>query len=268
MKTTKGWVPWPELAMHYAVVAVGTVLVFGAVWIVVNFDRVVPSNSSEWAAWVQAIGSIAAIGIAIGVPYYQHSAVEHSKADDQARSIKDQRGRIVAAVRQEIVTSDEILQARVEAARSTLNVINLRERAGRPVTGPAMPASSFRITEAVIYRAAAAELGILPKPLLGAIIDYYSRVNEIERLAGLQTDARNFLKSALELIPRIRCTGAILRMELDKYEASGCIIETEEEFQIDQQAIFKAAVDVGYPLEEVAKQRGLDLKAAGFTVGN
>lgn len=45
-----------------------------------------PSSSPEWAAWVQAVGSVLAILVAVAVSYWQHKAQDRR---DQLREAKD-----------------------------------------------------------------------------------------------------------------------------------------------------------------------------------
>lgn len=45
-------------------------------------------SSSEWAAWVQAIGTILALGIAIAIPYFEHVKRLHEKLDRESLRLK------------------------------------------------------------------------------------------------------------------------------------------------------------------------------------
>lgn len=48
----------------------------------------IPGSPADWAAWVQAIGSLVAIGIAIYVPYAQRRNSEREKRFDHARRLR------------------------------------------------------------------------------------------------------------------------------------------------------------------------------------
>lgn len=53
-----------------------------------------PKSSSDWAAWVQAIGSIAAIGVAIWVPYKQR---EDQRNDERLQRSRNRMERLCIA---------------------------------------------------------------------------------------------------------------------------------------------------------------------------
>lgn len=55
-------------------------------------------NGSEWASWAQALGSVAAVGIAIWVPYRQH---EKERAREQEREVEEVQN-ILLGIRDEL----------------------------------------------------------------------------------------------------------------------------------------------------------------------
>ena len=77
-------------------------------------------GKSDWAAWVQAVGSIFALGVAIAVSAYQNS--EQKKHVDQANAHQEQRDAkananalkgLLLGIRAELMTSLEAVEANI-----------------------------------------------------------------------------------------------------------------------------------------------------------
>lgn len=79
-------------------VVLTALLIAGFLLAFVLLGRAYNLNKSEWAVWVQAIGSILAIGIAVWVPYYQRKQANDL---DVLRSREEAR-RICLAIRDEL----------------------------------------------------------------------------------------------------------------------------------------------------------------------
>jgi type II secretory pathway pseudopilin PulG len=72
---------WLKTYAGAALLAVATLLFYEFIpWAAVKRE--------EWPAWVQAVGSIIAIGIAILVPYWQQKKARQSAAADEAQTVR------------------------------------------------------------------------------------------------------------------------------------------------------------------------------------
>jgi type II secretory pathway pseudopilin PulG len=87
---------WLKTYAGAALLAVATLLLYEFIpWAAVKRE--------EWPAWVQAVGSIIAIGIAISVPYWQQKKARQSAAADEARAVRQ----MLRSLRDEIRTVSE-----------------------------------------------------------------------------------------------------------------------------------------------------------------
>ncbi len=122
----------------------------------------------NWAAWVQAVGSIVAIGIAIWVPYSQ--ARSHEQEDRQNRG--QEVGSLKAALRAEIQQGIEILE--MQAGSMTAHA----EAQHAPSMGfhPIPPLSK-------VFDANCGKLGLLNADTVRELLRYYFRVDALRRFA-------------------------------------------------------------------------------------
>ena len=92
------------MKMRYQVLLL---LAFGVLFAIFAFNR--PTKSDEWAAWVQAWGSIAAICAAIWIAYDQHE-----KAQEQRKSMEaDELRTFLAGVREELYVNWTVYMGQV-----------------------------------------------------------------------------------------------------------------------------------------------------------
>lgn len=82
-------------------------LLFGALVAVFAFNR--PKTSDQWAAWVQAFGSIAAICAAVWVAADQHRKSEQRSVSESEREVEN----FLAGIREELLISHTVYMVQV-----------------------------------------------------------------------------------------------------------------------------------------------------------
>lgn len=212
----------------------------------------------EAPAWVQAVGSTVAILIAVFVPWWQRRKSLFDAACDRARQERRQLQRMVAGLREEIRAASDAAGRRQEAISETFRQLDEAVKRGGTLkmTGPIQP-GSMALTDGTIYRAVAAELGRLPTELIKSVVTFYSLVLDMSRTADGSPTAVEAYQSFLPSLPRARTYAAIVIRTLDKLEeaqfsTNANILPTGEE-------VCQFAAKFGYPLLEIAKERGLNV---------
>lgn len=217
-------------------------------------------SDASTPAWVQAIGSLVAILIAVLVPWFQRRNALRDVATDRARQQKDHLQRLVAGLREEIRAASDTADRRQSAI--TLTLEQVRQAANRGMTvkepGPIAP-GPLSLTEAVVYRQVAAEMGRLPPELIKSVVAFYAGALEINRVADGAPTAMQAYRNTLELLPRFKTYSAIVIRTLDKFEAAD--FSTTADIKPTPSEVRKFASDAGYPLDEIAKSRGIELPA-------
>ena len=211
-------------------------------------------------AWVQAIGSILAILIALVVPEWQRRRALQDAATDRGRQAKEHLCRLTVALRAEIGAASEAAGRREAVITSVLSNVQQALRAGASVkeTGPIHP-GSLSLTDATIYKKIASEIGRFPSGVIKAVVDFYSGALEIERVADGAATALHAYEAVLPLLPRFKVYAAIVVRTLEKFEASD--FATDGDVRPTPSEIRQFAAAAGYPLDQIAKERGITLPA-------
>jgi len=213
-------------------------------------------TGTDVAAWVQAIGSIIAILVAIAIPAWQRWASLRDARTDQCQQAKERAKRMVAALKAEVIAAIAALERQLFATKQTLLKIRAGRQAGAQILnhGPISPGSMI-FTDGVIYRQVAAELGRLPADLVSSMVQFYAMALEMTRLAESSSSAETAYEIMQDLIPRALMCGELLRLSMDKFERS------DFEFRVDLRPtpdeMSKLAKKVGYPLQELMQERGI-----------
>jgi hypothetical protein len=140
----------------------------------------------------------------------------------------------------------QILEDVEEAKRKAIPIID------RPLRPGAMT-----ITDGIIYRRVAAELGRFPPAIVGELVGFYTRAIEIARIASLSTSGLGGFTVVKELAPRVRIHGAMLLARLEKFERSG--YSTDADTAPTREELMAMARAVEYPVEDIARDRGFKL---------
>ncbi|WP_329914052.1 hypothetical protein [Stenotrophomonas sp. SMYL86] len=173
--------------------AVVAVMTFGAgvliTWAITADSHAWPKLTSEqWAAWVQAIGSIAALMIGIGVPIWQRHVVSTEEARKERRLIRERCFRIRRAT--------EAFQKRIGEN------LNVAEHYANGIGWGIPPHSPTATTEVEALLHEAWELPIVGAQLLGAV--NFASAADDQVIDGSIDDAlrpayRKFARTAYDL---------------------------------------------------------------------
>jgi hypothetical protein len=214
--------------------------------------------SSTAAAWVQAVGSVAAILVAIYVPWRQRR-----NASAEREQLETQRlQHLIAALRAEITSA----QSAADRWGATINqtLAGLRRAQTQGVTivnnGPIQP-GSLTLTDAILYKEVAGELGRVPPDLVERIVQFYSLTFDMGRIANGASTATRAYEEVLGMLPRFKMNAALLILTLDKFQKSG--FRTDVDLHLTADEARRLATETGYPLDDVLKERGLTLSPEG-----
>lgn len=209
-------------------------------------------------AWVQAVGSVIAILVAVWVPARQRSNSLRDAIAERERQRKEHLKRVTAGLRAEIGAAIEASDRQQFTIDRTLKRLKEAQRKGMEIkdTGP-IPAGSMMLTDAIVYQQIAAELGQLPTELVTSIVTFYTFALELGRIADHSSNAANAYQTVRPLLPRLRMNAAMLIRMLEKFESSG--FDPNSKIQSMPEEIRELAAKVGYPLDEILKERGLNI---------
>jgi heme exporter protein D len=209
-------------------------------------------------AWVQAVGTIVAILIAVLVPWWQRRNVLKDAATDRALREKEHLRRLTAGLREEIRAASDAATRRESAIKCTLAKLEKALKGGAVLkeTGPIQP-GSLSLTDGTIYRQIASELGRLPPELIKAVVSFYAGALEIDRISNSAPTALQAYQSVLPMLPRAKTYAAIVVRTLDKFEASD--FATDADIRPTPQEVRDFSVAAGYPLDDIARERGITL---------
>ena len=229
-------------------------IAFSVLLLVTQELRISISLGDNIAAWVQAIFSGGAIIAAVVL--WRADANERKQRENKEKRAHLQS--IVVTLRSEVFYALEAAEIRME----TFSSLHTKSSTFQIDTDFEVPPEGLEITTATVYKAIAPELGNLPPTLAEAVVDFYSKAAEMQRVLIVDTRLNNLDKSALlknirHLMPRIRMKGELLLLQLDKFEKSG--FEGNIEFSPSAEELKTVADKVGYPLKEVAAERGFQL---------
>jgi hypothetical protein len=210
-------------------------------------------------AWVQAVGTIVAILIAIAVPAWQRHATRKDVKIERARDAKERLERLVAGLRAEVSAAVEAAAMHRETAERTQGQIERAKQEGRlVVTEPTpLPPGSITLTDAIVYRAIAPDLGHFPAQIVHHIVMFYSNTLHLERLIDTAGTVAASLELVKGLAPRAQMNGRILIELLDKFRLAD--FAANADLSLDPKRVGKIANELGYPLQEVLAERGLKL---------
>ena len=219
----------------------------------------IPFSSETAPAWVQAVGSVVAILVAIWIPARQRRNALRDAAAERLRENVEHLRRLTAGLRAEINEALSVAHIREEAINGALAAVAEARAAGAQVTrsGPIAP-GTMTITDAIIYRQVAAEVGRLPPDLIRSAVKFYALTFELARVADGAPSALDAYNAVRSNLPRVRMHAALLIKTLDKFEVAGFVPTAEIHPSHDE--IRALAANVGYPLETVLRERGLTME--------
>jgi hypothetical protein len=206
---------------------------------------------------VQAIGSVIAIFVAVAVPEWQRRRAQRAAEAEKAIAEIQHLRRLTAGLAAEIEATIEACKRQEFAAKRTMMEIQLALAAGADVRQAPMSPKSFSLTDAVIYREIAGELGRLPPSLIRSIVSFYAFVSDSARLAEIAPDAKSAFSIVLSAAPRLRMNGAMVVDMLRRFAEAN--YSADADLTTPRDALLAMAKAVDYPFEALAKERGLTL---------
>ena len=207
-------------------------------------------------AWAQAVFAALAIIGAVWVSTWQRSRSLRDARDVQAREDKERLRRLTAGLRAEIEAALEAAARQQSTIEQTLQQVSSAVEAGAAVVKRPIRPGSMALTEAIVYRQAAAEIGRFPPGVVRPIVQFYSSILEVGRLADAAPNALKACEILKDLAPRLRMSAAMLIKTLEKFEASGFTAETSP--RLAPAEVRELAKEVGYPLDDVLRERGIN----------
>jgi hypothetical protein len=213
---------------------------------------------SDAAAWVQAIGSVVAILVAVAIPAWQRWASQRDAEKSQRERNYSELCRLVAAFRAEIEQAVEAAGHWYFGVKVGLSSIESARKAGKQIIdrGP-LSVASTTITDATIYNALSSEIGRFPPQLICEIVQFYEGARQLNRIVSSTPTVIESIRSAYELLPRIRICGAITIRRLAKYESSG--FDASADLTPSQAELLSLTREYEYPLDKVLTEFGLTL---------
>jgi hypothetical protein len=178
--------------------------------------------------------------------------------DDRAKHAQQEiehLRRLTVGVRAEIRAALQMAGAQQERLDQTLSQIADAREQGISIvaSGPIHPGSMV-VTDAVVYRQIAADLGRFPPELIKWLVQFYAYAAELGRRADAAPQAVQAYQMLSESGSRLRLLAALVLKTLDKFEASGFSVNADISLKPDE--IKELAAKTGYPLADLARERG------------
>jgi hypothetical protein len=169
-------------------------------------DWVMPAwlSSPLAPAWAQAIFAALAIIGAVWVSASQQSRSMRDAKKTQARQDTEHLRRLTADLRAEIEAALETAARQQSTIEQTLKQVKSAIEAGAAVKGGPIRAGSIALTDAIVYRQLAAEIGRFPPEVIKLVVQFYTRVLEIGRPADGARSALQVFEILQGLAPRLR----------------------------------------------------------------
>lgn len=206
------------------------------------------------ASWVEAIGTVGAVAAAV----FLWRADRKHERNEAARSDKERVERMLVALKAEINGAITVARRQKFTIERTLAQVSQAQQAGAEIrTSGRFSPDAMSVTDAVVYRALAPELGRLPAALIQHTTEFFIMARELERLAMLGGDAMVLYKSLADLLPRFLFHGEWTVRIFDRFVASNC--SADANLQLGRDELLALAKANSYPIEEVARERGIKL---------
>jgi len=210
-------------------------------------------TSSELAAWVQAVGSVAAIVWAICLWRFDRKRIK----DDQRQQEKSSIARLIAGLREEIQVAIEAVEMQQTVATGVVKRMQNAHVVGNVTNNGPVALESLRFSDGIIFRAMANEVGRLPAQLITEVVSFYAFLATAERSASISPTASGAMELIADLAPRLRMKGSVARKLLDNFAAAD--FDPSINIKPSREEFLALAKEVGYPIEAVAAERGIKI---------
>jgi alkylation response protein AidB-like acyl-CoA dehydrogenase len=213
------------------------------------------------ASWIEAgatvvgaLGTLAAVIVAVvswRIDRHQER-VERALADRQRAQHMivalgaEIEGALKAAHRQKTTIDQTIAQ--VEAAVA---------KGGEVKDGSRIDPTAISVTDAIVYRALAPEIGRLPPEIIRQTTSFYHFAREMERVAMVGGPIMNLFQQLTGLLPRLLLQGELVLLIYQRFGEADFRADTD--LKLKKEEMIALANAVGYPIEEIARERGIEL---------
>lgn len=209
---------------------------------------------SDLASWVGAAGTLSAVVVAVCL----WRADKNREESNVARSNKERVHYMIVALRAEIESALGTARRQKLTLEQTLAEIDKAVASGAEVRGTDRIApDSMSVTDAIVYRALAPEMGRLPPAIIQQTTQFYTLTREAERLTLLGGSVIIVYRALSDLLPRLLMHGAMMVRIFDRFLAADCSADADLKLSTDEVLALARACD--YPIEEIAKERGTRL---------
>jgi hypothetical protein len=206
-------------------------------------------------AWVQAVGSVIIIPVTVWMAAWQRSRSVRDAQVVRARQDTEHLARLATGLKAEISAAIESMEVQQSTIEQTLKLLDAARAKGAVIKTDPVQSGSVVVTDAIIYRQIAAELGRFPPDLIKSVVQFYAGTLLMGRIADSAPTAQLTLEATQGLAPRLKILAALLIKKLDNFEASGFAADAKiGPKPADVRAI---AAKLGYPLDQILRERGL-----------
>jgi hypothetical protein len=188
---------------------------------------------------------------------HQWKSASQDAAADRARLEKEHLKRLITGLRAEIDAALGWADRRREAIEPVLKSLQDARASGAAVLREPIQPGSLVVTDAIIYREIASELGRLPPALIRFIVHFYTLALELGRIADGAPAVEEAYGLVLSAVPRLTMSGSLLIRILDKFEA--CSFKIDADIRPTTEDLKELAAKTSYPLDQVLRERGFQL---------
>ena len=207
---------------------------------------------ADLPTWLGGIGSVGTAIIAVWLWRKDRS----NEKEQQIAEQKERLRRLVVGLKAEIAAAVEVAAMRRTSVDHTLSQLAEAKAQGASIAGGGtLPAGSMALTEAILYRSVAADLGRFPPEIIRRTVSFYTHAQEIERVTSLSNSAAQAFQTLQTMLPRFQMNGSVLIASLEKFERDN--FDEKANVLFSREEMQALADRVGYPLAEVLKERGL-----------
>ena len=189
------------------------------------------------------------------VPAWQRRNSQRDASDNRARQEKEHLKRLSTGLRAEINAALEWAHRRQEALEPVLKGLQDARAKGAAIRREPIQPGSMVVTDAIVYRQIASELGRLPPELIRSVVLFYTLALDIGRIADGAPTAEEAYNSVFGVVPRLKMYAMLLIATLDKFERSDFAIDAD--IHPKSEEVKKLATKAGYPLDQVLRERGI-----------
>jgi hypothetical protein len=174
---------------------------------------------------------------------------------NRARQEKEHLKRLITGLRAEIDAAVEWTDRRRRAVEPVLKALQDARAKGAVVRRDPIHPGSMVVTDAIVYREIASELGRLPPELIRSVVLFYTLALDLGPIADEAPTAEEAYKAVYSYVPRLKMSAALLIRTLDKFERSDFTVDADIRPKLEE--VRELAANVGYPLEQVMRERGI-----------